>query len=133
MRLVGEVSAPWADEDERLLVRTLWARANGRRLRDDEPDPGGSVYWDQARAVLAALSSAGRLVPPGSEVREEWRLRFSYPDGTTGQLSTGDEDEARSWVRGHRDCKHGTELLRLCVITTPWSPVPDTEEGSNHG
>ena len=99
-------------------------------LEPENLPPGDEGRMENARRVLGTLAAANRLVPPGSEVREEWRLRFSYPDGTTGQLRTADEDEARSWVRGHRDCKHGTELLRLRVITTPWSPVPDTEEGT---
>lgn len=78
--------------------------------------------------VLDALSSSGRLVPEGSEVREEWRLRFDYADGTDGRLTTADGDEAWAWARAHRDCKHGTEMVGRRVITTPWTPTEPEEK-----
>jgi len=57
-------SGEYPEELVELVTRALWARANGRRLRANEPSPGrGTMYWLEARSVLDALSSAGRLVP----------------------------------------------------------------------
>lgn len=72
-----------------------------------------------SKIAAAALSSANRLVPPGSEVREEWGVYV------TEDYALDARDEARA---RHIAEQEGGRVESRKVITTPWSPsVPDTE------
>lgn len=84
-----------------------------------------SVYADidgLVRTILAALSSSGRLLPPGSET--DWRVR--YP--TLGRVSPpiGPMPEALVRETAEKARAGGLEAIVESRITTPWS-VPDTE------
>jgi hypothetical protein len=62
-------------------------------------------------AALGALAAAGRLVPPGSEVREEWSVVYG-PDDALGSTS-----EAQARLKAART---GGAAETRRVITTPW-------------
>lgn len=111
---------------------------------DSVPDTEGVQARNSAEAALRALAARGRLVPPGSEVREEFGVRFKRSDdGKTDDRAARDRDDALTWiaelerVRELDKAPHGWAWtiahapLRRLRIVTPWSPsVPDTEEGS---
>lgn len=104
----------YSEEDVRLGARAFRAVDSATEI---------IPYETFARALLDDLASRARLVPEGSQVREEWRLRFDYADGSDGRLTTASEDEARRWVRAHSGCKHDTELVGRRVISTLWTPT----------
>lgn len=79
------------------------------------------VYADVdglARILADALSSSGRLVPEGSEIREEWGVR--WPDGDWGMSN-------RALAEGYIARTPGALISRR-VITTPWTPTRPEEK-----
>ena len=86
---------------------------------------GRFKFEADARAILDALSSAGRLVPEGSEVREEWGTRRTMTDGSSIDWAEMSERSAR---RVMRDRSGPTALLHRHRITTPWTPSEPAQE-----
>lgn len=97
------------------LVRSVGSRSCGL-----------SLHPDTARKILDALSSSGRLVPPGSEVREEWGAQW-----LTGEAVFEYDDREQAELYAREAAAFPGQVMHRTHITTPWSPsVPDTEEGS---
>lgn len=61
----------FSEEDIQLVADALTA-SNARRWEEQLPVP---AWCDLATAALHALATAGRLLPPSAEHREEWRVQ----------------------------------------------------------
>ena len=105
---------PYTEEDVELVARLLRGHVVG------DPVP-------LARVILGHQSASNRLVPPGSEVREEWGAE--HDDGCDHWGFVSDRTGLMRWLADHPGWR---PLHRKTVSfdATPWSPVPDTEEGS---
>lgn len=94
----------------------------------------GPNEFDIARAVLAALAAAGRLLPADAQARTEYGVRLTFDDGNVT------EDEcprraAEARVRWHAERRTAVpgwrvvsaELLTRTWTTGPWLPAPAEE------
>jgi hypothetical protein len=96
----------------------------------------GPNEFDIARAVLAALAAAGRLLPADAETRTEYGVRMTWDDGTV------EEDEcdrrlAERRVRWHAERRAAVPGWRIAaaevvtrVRTTTAGPWLPEESGS---
>jgi hypothetical protein len=81
----------------------------------------------RARAVLAALAEAGRLLPSDAETRTEWGV-IGWGGGRYG---TATREAAEELVASAPDDRR---LISRTVTVGPWQPVPTTpttEEASD--
>jgi hypothetical protein len=84
-------------------------------------------------AVLDALAAAGRLIPAGSEVVEEWGARISHvdhpdepQDSWRGRRGAESVVAVQAQRRATNPAWQGrAELIRRLVITTPAEVVAD--------
>ena len=113
----------YTEEDVELVARVL----NGKLLfvppAANSPylDPLRESYRAEARRILDALSSANRLVPPGSEVREEWGTQR-----LTGEAVFEYDDREQAELYARETAAFPGQIMRRTHIVTPWVP----EEGS---
>ncbi|MEU4570801.1 hypothetical protein [Micromonospora sp. NPDC023956] len=85
---------PNTDADVELVAQTLWDQCGPPASKPT------SVCYDDARAVLDALSSAGRLHPAPSSATEQWAVRVSsVPDGDGVGLPHATRAEAEATIR----------------------------------
>lgn len=128
VELVKRTIADWATA----YPIPAWGLAEGDRAER----LAGNWAKVLAPYVLDALSSAGRLVPEGSEVREEWATHAAAHDGYAEELSPSwegagstEEERARrradAWIRRF-GAEHVTVVSRS-VITTPWTPAESAQ------
>lgn len=92
---------------------------------------------DLARTVLAALSSSGRLLPPGSEVRERiaataetLHVVAGWGDVGAEELHRVAQEVAAGDVAGWTCCPVCEEIEcdAGCPLAPVRSPVPDTNQ-----
>ena len=125
---------PYSDEDVELVVRALFRAMYGEETKAALADfPEYSPFLSQARAVLDVLASAGRLVPPGSQVREEYSAELTYNDGSTSRPHWS---EGPSGLSVAKDVTHSPlnwqepgevgQVVRRRIITTPPTPVEES-------
>lgn len=89
------------------------------------PERKREWYRSKAREILDLF--AGRLVPPGSEVREEWGVRWASGHETWGYLNG---KNAASFAAAYDDEADGVVLHRRVLTTppTPWTPSEPEEK-----
>ena len=100
---------PYTEEDVERLADVAHEACDGPTC--DCTWSSREEFRASARAILAALSSSGRLVPPGGEVR-----RRPIPMCSAGEVVM--VTDVKAWM--------DRQASRVADQLT-WSPVPDTE------
>jgi hypothetical protein len=121
----GVPGRPYTDEDVELVARHL-----AEEYYDDEdwarlPECKREYYRYKAGEILGLF--AGRLVPLGSEVREEWGARISHDDNPDevyeswrGRLGSEEMVAAHAASRATNPRWRGRAVLvRRRIIVTP--------------
>jgi hypothetical protein len=119
----------WSRETELIAARAL---ENVQPPESDEAEPDEGFVTD-ARRVLAALNSAGRLLPEGGETRTEYRDRDTVSGGAVIFRS---RERADQWCAEHHEPSPYEPwhpcAREVCTVTewpdgsehrSPWEPV----------
>ena len=109
------MNARWAEETEDLVARAIGDP--GSLLPRGDNGLESSPRWAM-RTVLTALADADLLVPPGSEVWEEWAA-LDHGEIVTWMT----EDNARSNVEWLRERDPDAKVMHRVKYTGPWQHV----------